>query len=269
MADESGKVKGVVDLVILLDVSGSMQDCIDAVKNNFTTFIEGFSAGGPNKESPIKDWRIKVCGYRDQQADAENWFVNNPFVRDVASVNSQLNSASMQAKGGGDEPESLLDALFKLAKMEQSGIQEREDANKWRARGTAARVVVFFTDATFKTPMTLPEAAGGGVSDVISALMAARIIPVGFVPEWTGYLDLAACDPCEMDSYITVAENPVIANLGQVGEAGDEASRAAVAALKNISRDRAGFTKLMNQLVKTVIKSTAVVSADASSEETC
>lgn len=259
MAGEQKKVKGVVDLVILLDVTGSMQACIDALKTNIGTFVSGLSATDANNENPVRDWRIKVCGYRDQQVNPNNWFVDNPFVRDVAGVQAQLTSPNMQATEGGDEPESLLDALFKLAKMEQSGLQDAEAPDKWRARGTSARIVVFFTDATYKTPMTLPEAAGGGVSDVIAALMAAKIIPVGFVPEWPGYLDLAACDPCEMEAYIKAESNPVIANLGKSkAEGGEAAQLAAVEALKTLSKDSTGFTKLMKQLVKTVQKSSTV-----------
>ena len=249
------KVKGVVDLVILLDVSGSMQDCIDAVKGSIGSFINGLSSKDPNNESPVKDWRIKVCGYRDHAVDPTSWFVDNPFVRDVAAVQAQLTAPNMQASGGGDEPESLLDALYKLTKMEQSGPQDVEMQEKWRARGTAARIVVFFTDATYKTPMTLPEAAGGGVGDVVSELMKAKVIPVGFVPEWPGYLDLATCDPCEMDAYVKVASTPAIAGLGKPGAEGEAAMRAAVGALKALSKDSEGFTKLMKQLVKTVQKS--------------
>ena len=192
MAD---KIKGVVDIVVLLDVTGSMQECIDAVKGSISTFINGLAAKDANNEAPIKDWRMKICGYRDHQANESTWFVDNPFVRDAAAVQAQLGAANMQASGGGDEPESLLDALFKLAKMEQSGVQDAEDGNKWRARGTAARAIIFFTDATFKTPMTIPEAAGGGVPDVITAILANRIILCGFCPEWQGYLDLASAEP--------------------------------------------------------------------------
>jgi len=256
MADEARRVKGVVDLVILLDVSGSMQECIEALKGNIRDFVMQMSNKDANNDSPIKDWRLKVCGYRDQQADGTNWFVDNPFVRDVAAVQSQLTAANMQHHGGGNEPESLLDALWKLAKIEQSGAQDEESPDKWRARGTATRIIVFFTDATYNTPMTLPEAAGGGVADVISALMAAKIIPVGFVPEWSGYLDLAACDPSEMTAYVKVESCPAIAKLGSSREEGGEAAQAAaVQALKALSRDSEGFAKLMRQLAKTVVKS--------------
>ena len=124
------------------------------------------AATDPNNEAPIKDWRVKIVGYRDQPANPSDWFVDTPFVRDVAAVQAQLSAPNMQASGGGDETESLLDALFKLAMMEQAGARDAEDAGRWRERGTSIRAIIFLTDATFKTPMTIPEAAGGGVEDV-------------------------------------------------------------------------------------------------------
>ncbi|MEI7728109.1 MAG: hypothetical protein WCO56_00945 [Verrucomicrobiota bacterium] len=256
MADN--KIKGVVDIVVLLDVTGSMQECIDAVKNSISTFISGLAVKDANNEAPIKDWRMKICGFRDHQANESNWFVDNPFVRDVAAVQTQLAAPTMQASGGGDEPESLLDALFKLAKMEQAGVQDAEDPNKWRARGTAARAIIFFTDATFKTPMTIPEAAGGGVPDVITAIIANRIILCGFCPEWQGYLDLASADRAEFEFVATVADTPALAGLGKPGDEGHAAMVAAVNALKAKASNSAAFTKVMQQLAKTISKSVAV-----------
>ena len=51
MADN--KIKGVVDIVVLLDVTGSMQECIDAVKGSISTFISGLAAKDANNEAPI------------------------------------------------------------------------------------------------------------------------------------------------------------------------------------------------------------------------
>jgi hypothetical protein len=189
-----GKVKGVVDIVILLDVSGSMQACIDAVKTSVSTFIDGLSSRDANDEAPIKDWRIKVCGYRDHRVSPSDWFVDNPFVRDVPSVQAQISGANLQARGGGDEPESLLDALYKVATMGAVGEQDTEDPSKWRARGTSTRTIIFFTDASFNQAMTLPEASGGGIDDVFKTLMDNRIILCGFCPEWEGYALLGTID---------------------------------------------------------------------------
>jgi hypothetical protein len=260
MADQ--KTKGVVDIVILMDVSGSMQRCIDAVKNSVSVFVAGLEAKDANNESPIKDWRIKVCGYRDHQPKPgttdENWFLDNPFVTDVASVQAQIAGAHMRASGGGDEPESLLDALFKIAKTEQAGMQDEVDPLKWRARGSAARATIFFTDATFKSPMTIPEASGGGVGDVITALMGAKIILCGFCPEWEGYHELASVDRAEIQFVARLDENPALAGLGKPGEEGRSASIAAIEALNSKASDHTAFTKIMGQLAKTISKSVAV-----------
>lgn len=255
------KLKGVVDIVILLDVSGSMQECIDAVKGSISSFINTLSTKDANNDAPIKDWRIKVCGYRDHQHNESNWLADNPFVRDVEAVQAQINAPTMQAFGGGDEPESLLDALYKLAKMDQAGVQDAEDATKWRARGTAARAIVFFTDATFKTPMTIPEAAGGGVPDVITAIMSNRIILCGFCPEWAGYLELASADRAEFEFVAREADSPALAGLGKPGDEGRAAMVAAVAALTAKASDGAAFTKIMIQLAKTISKSATVEAA--------
>jgi hypothetical protein len=234
MADHKTKV---VDIVMLMDLSESMQRCIDAVKNNVSVFVSRLEARDENNKSPATDWRIKVCGYRNHQATPgttdENWFVDNPFVTDVASVEAQIAGPSMRASGGGDEPPSLLDALFKIAKTEQSGMQDELDPLKWRASGLADRVTVFFTGATFKSPMTVPEASGGGVVDVILALMGAKIILCGFCPEWEGYEVLASVDRAEIQFVARLDENPALAGLGKPGEEGHCASIAAIEALNS------------------------------------
>ena len=256
------KAKGVVDIVVLLDVTGSMQECVDAVKGSISTFITSLGAKDANNDSPIKDWRMKICGYRDHQAQESNWFVDNPFVRDIAAIQAQLSNPNLNATGGGDEPESLLDALYKLAKTDQAGAQDAEDASKWRARGTAARAVIFFTDATFKTPMTIPEAAGGGVSDVITAITTNKIILCGFCPEWSGYLELGTVDRAEIDPVVKVSEMPVLEHLGKPGDAGNAAMVASVGALRAKVSDSVAFTKIMVQLAKGISKSSAVEVAD-------
>jgi len=256
-----GKVKGVVDIVILLDVSGSMQACIDAVKSSVSIFIDGLSSKDANDGAPIKDWRIKVCGYRDQKVSATDWFVDNPFVRDVPSVQAQISGSNLQASGGGDEPESLLDALYKLGNMEDTGIQDTEDPFKWRARGTSARTIIFFTDASFNQPMSLPEASGGGIEDVQTLLMKNRIILCGFCPEWEGYLSLGSLDGCLITFVARVSDAPALAGLGKAGEEGRAAQRVAVEALRSKAGDPAAFAKIMEQLAKTIQKSATAEAA--------
>src|ERR1044072_765823 len=106
MSEQTQKTKGVVDIIFLLDVTGAMQPCIDALKNNIGTFIDTLTTKGPNNESPVKHWRAKAVGYRDFKTDPVP-FVDSEFVEDPSALKGQL--AALRAEGGGDEPESLLD----------------------------------------------------------------------------------------------------------------------------------------------------------------
>jgi len=195
------KTKGVADIVFVVDISGSMAPCIDALRQNIETFVGSLSSGDANNAAPVKDWRAKVVGYRDiEAAESEGlpWIVDNDFVRDPAELKAQL--AGLQANGGGDEPESLLDTLYKVATMEATakGAQSPE-AGKWRYRSDAARVVVVFTDASFKETMSIPEAKGGSLQDVANMVMANRIILSVFAPNFEGYDRLSQIDKSEWE----------------------------------------------------------------------
>jgi von Willebrand factor type A domain len=195
------KTKGVADIVFVVDISGSMSTCIDALRKNIEAFIDSLSQGDANNAAPVRDWRGKVVGYRDiEAAEAEGlpWIVDNPFVRDASALKAQL--ATLQAAGGGDEPESLLDALYKVASMEASPKgSQTEDPGKWRYRSDAARVVVVFTDASFKETMNIPEAKGGSLQDVANLVMANRIILSLFAPNFEGYDRLSQIDKSEWE----------------------------------------------------------------------
>lgn len=195
------KSKGVADIVFLVDGSGSMKPCIDALRTNIEAFIDSLSKVESNNAPPVRDWRGKVVGYRDiETAHSEGlpWILDNPFVRDAAALKAQL--AELRAEGGGDEPESLLDALFKIASMDASpkGSQS-EDPGKWRYRSDAARVVVVFTDAPFKETMSVQEAKGGSLQDVANIVMANRIILSLFAPNFEGYDRLSQIDKSEWE----------------------------------------------------------------------
>jgi hypothetical protein len=195
------KTKGVADIVFVVDVSGSMSPCIDALRKNIEAFIDSLSQGGPNNAAPVRDWRAKVVGYRDieaAQSEGLPWIVDNPFVRDTGTLKAQL--ATLQAGGGGDEPESLLDALYKVASMEATPKgSQTEDPGKWRYRSDAARVVIVFTDASFKETMSIPEAKGGSLQDVANVVMANRIILSLFAPNFEGYDRLSQIDKSEWE----------------------------------------------------------------------
>jgi hypothetical protein len=236
------RTKGVADVVFLIDVSGSMAPIIDALRKNIEAFVESLSSGDANNAAPVRDWRGKVVGYRDieaSEAEGLDWLEDHPFVRDTAALKAQL--ASLRAQGGGDEPESLLDALYKVATMEASpkGTQS-EDANKWRYRSDAARVVVVFTDASFKETLSLPEAKGGSLQDVANVVMANRIILSLFAPNFEGYDRLSQIDKSEWEVVEYEGLNPQ-------------------EALQKFTADPANFRTTLKQLAASVSRSAETV----------
>ncbi|ANY77445.1 hypothetical protein BB934_03750 [Microvirga ossetica] len=239
---ERPKTKGVADIVFLVDVSGSMSPCIDALRRNIEAFIDSLSQGDANNAAPVRDWRGKVVGYRDieaAQAEGLPWIVDNSFVRDAGALKVQL--GTLQANGGGDEPESLLDALYMVASMEAvpKGSQT-EDPSKWRYRSDAARVVIVFTDASFKETMSLPEAKGGSLQDVANLVMANRIILSLFAPNFEGYDRLSQIDKSEWEVVEYEGLNPQ-------------------EALQKFTSDLVNFRNTLKQLAASVSRSAATV----------
>lgn len=234
MADQ--KLRGVVDLVILLDITGSMQHCIDALKENINGFFDLLTEEGPNNSNPIKDFRAKVVGYRDVFFEKEEEaIVDNPFTRDVGELRAQL--GNLKADGGGDEPESLLDGLERVARMEASA-QGVEDPSKWRYRRDAARVVVIFTDASFH-----PKTKGGAaVGDIEALCLSNRILISLFAPEMDCHFDLSGIDKA--------IYKPIPY---------DKADKwGAAKALEAFTRDKANFENTLRQLAKSVSASADV-----------
>jgi hypothetical protein len=236
------RTKGVADIVFLVDVSGSMQPCLDALVRNIEVFVDSLSHGDANNAAPVKDWRGKVVGYRDfDSAEGEGlpWIEDHPFVRDAVALKAQL--ATLRAQGGGDEPESLLDALYTVAAMEAApkGAQS-EDARKWRYRSDAARVVVVFTDASFKETLQIPQARGGSLQDVANVVMANRIILSLFAPNFEGYDRLSQIDKSEWE---------VVEYEGLTPQE----------ALQRYTADAANFRTTLKQLAASVSKSAETV----------
>jgi len=232
MSDQVQKAKGVVDLVFLIDATGSMQPCIDALKNNISTFIDSLTTRGPNNENPVKHWRAKAVGYRDFKCDSIP-LVDNPFVDDAGQLKAQL--AKLEAMGGGDEPESLLDALYKVSTMAQmpKGAASLEP-NMWRYRSEAARVIVAFTDASYHEVMEQPK--GATLTDLINVLHSNRIILNLFAPEMPCHDALCAADKSDYQA-ISLA------------------GKSAAEALQEFTSNQANFRKTMEALAKSVSQS--------------
>src|SRR5258708_10316211 len=87
MADSQRQdsIRGVADIVFLIDATGSMEPCIESLKANIGTFIDSLVTGGTNAPSPVKDWRAKGVAVPDGGARGGAWFCGSHFVGDVGA----------------------------------------------------------------------------------------------------------------------------------------------------------------------------------------
>ena len=228
--DSLSKKKGIADIVFLLDISGSMQPCLDALKANLSNLVDYMTRPGPNEPAVVADWRIKICGYRDAKADGAQWWEENPFSNDLDQVHASL--GALIAKGGGDEPESLLDGLWNLAKMPVSAAGAQLEPDRWRHHHDAARCVIVFTDASCHLATSSPQAGGASFEDVAREVMAARLRLSIYCPEADCYQTISGIDRCEIEF------------IGSLSDA--------VVKMAEFSRDTANFRKTMQQLAKSI-----------------
>lgn len=167
------KQYGKVDLVVCIDTTGSMTDVIEAVKSNIATHLIGGLKGQMAKNQSPLDWRARVIGYGDLN-EGEAVF-ESPFTSDEAELTNTV--MNIPRTGGGDEPESTLDAMMIAAK------------SSWRTDGSAHRIVILFTDASAHPQMHANTAPSGprDVDEVISQLTAQRVKLFVYAPQNSTY----------------------------------------------------------------------------------
>ena len=139
MAIASGQVAGeyCVDIVMCIDATGSMAPIINEVKNNAMEFHKRFIEAMDENDKEVGELRIKVIVFRDYICDSEP-MVESPFFT-LPDQNADFKSfvSSIEACGGGDEPENALEAIALALK------------SKWTTSGSKRRhVVLVFSDAS-------------------------------------------------------------------------------------------------------------------------
>jgi hypothetical protein len=203
-----------VGIVFLLDATGSMGPCINAVRNNIEHFAQTLSATDIQTGAIIKDWRTKIVGHRDYIFGTfygRPAFINNPFVRTAEELDAQL--AALKPEGGGDGRNSTFDALYDVATMGATGRGEKPDPTKWRYRGEASRNVFLFTDAPPYKTMDGPGREGKTVNDLVNILHSERIILTVFAPDvppndgWGSYYELTKADKAQYQIIETAADD--------------------------------------------------------------
>lgn len=131
-------VKYSVDVVLCIDATGSMGDIINRVKGNALKFHEDLTERMGKKSKVIDSLRIKVIAFRDFYVDKEKSVMESDFFelpKDKAGFSEFVDTIT--AEGGGDEPETGLEAVAMAMK------------SKWTQSADKRRqVIVIWTDAS-------------------------------------------------------------------------------------------------------------------------
>ncbi|MBQ4630904.1 MAG: VWA domain-containing protein [Clostridia bacterium] len=127
-----------VDMVFCIDATGSMGGVINMVKNNALHFFNDVTQAMARKNKTIDKLRVRVVAFRDYIADGDDaMLVTDFFSLPEQTADFERCVNSIEAFGGGDDPEDGLEAL---------GYAIRSN---WNAEGMKKRqVIVVWTDAT-------------------------------------------------------------------------------------------------------------------------
>jgi hypothetical protein len=184
-----------VDIVFCIDVTGSMNPVLDAVKTNALKFYDDVQSNLTDKGKHVDELRVRVVAFRDFSVSPDNALVESAFFSLPAERTffDQFVNA-LVAEGGGDAPESGLEAVALAI------------TSPWTSRGDRRRqVIVVWTDqpAHPLDPSVLPPDLAGSVPADFDALTdlwedaqgllgpsSKRLIL--FAPDGPGWSDISA-----------------------------------------------------------------------------
>ncbi|MGI8767841.1 MAG: vWA domain-containing protein [Propionibacteriaceae bacterium] len=125
-----------VDIVFCIDVTGSMDPIIDAVKANALGFYDDVQSNLTEKGKNVAQLRVRVIAFRDFAADGDAALEESSFFvlpAERAGFSEFVNG--LTAQGGGDAPESGLEAVALAI------------SSPWTSTGDRRRqVIVVWTD---------------------------------------------------------------------------------------------------------------------------
>ncbi len=105
----TGEASANLDLIFVIDLTGSMWDDIDEVKIQASDIVD--------EVAEVSGYRIAIVGYRDLPDTVT--FEDYPFSRDKEEILANINS--LTTSGGGDTPEAVYEALLRAINTEAIG----------------------------------------------------------------------------------------------------------------------------------------------------
>lgn len=144
MAGNYRKKKFDVDIVLVIDATGSMWRCIQTVKENANRLYDDICTKMEADHREVNQMRIRVIAFRDYVAyleDHEQPMQVTPFFNMPEEVDKfRAVVDSIKAVGGGDDPEDGLEALAFAIRSdwapEKPGIDRRQIIVLWTDAAT-------------------------------------------------------------------------------------------------------------------------------------
>ena len=130
------KLTYTVDLVFCIDATMSMDPILTTVKNNAINLYPDLQETMKKLGKTVQQLRVRVIAFRDYLADGdEAMLVTDFFELPAQAEDFEACVKSIEAKGGGDDPEDGLEALAYAMK------------SKWNTNGQKKRhVIVLWSD---------------------------------------------------------------------------------------------------------------------------
>lgn len=194
---------GSMDIVFLIDTTGSYSDDIDSLQASAQSLITDLSSRGVDVQfgvASFADFPFSPYGYSSTGDRA--FYANQTITSDVTAVKAAINSLDNPLHNGDDDNESQLEALYQVATgsgRDLNGNGSFTDAGDllpinmgWRTG--SLHVVVLATDAPFhNSEVEVGYPCGGctsaGFGETIAALQAKGITVLG-LDSGAAYTDL-------------------------------------------------------------------------------
>ncbi len=126
-----------VDIVFCIDCTGSMGGLLEKVTQNALSFYKDVTKVMTEKSKNITQLRVRVVAFRDYVADGDEAMLVTDFFKLPEEAEAfERCVRSLEAKGGGDDPEDGLEALA-------YAIKSKWDTDAMKKR----QVIVVWTDA--------------------------------------------------------------------------------------------------------------------------
>ena len=176
-----------VDVVMCIDVTGSMKDIINTVKRNAIDFYDLFNQSCEEEGIQLTGLNSQVIAFQDKNNDGPRWMNISPTYS-LPSQKTEFNSFvnALYADDGGDIPESGLEALDIAFSKTDWGADD----------GYHRQVIILWTDAPYLIGSYYSDITLEGLKAKWDSMPSGRRL-ILFAPNGSGYYnggDWAALD---------------------------------------------------------------------------